>query len=125
MFGYWVDSEGRADVKQRDIPGFWTGCSGRELPFLSPGGLGADREGIGCGGAECEVPMRTPCGALGDRCLRGVRLGGQAFPGMDIWESSGWSWLKSCVDRSDPKRPGVSGKRSCGLGTTQTAWGWD
>lgn len=84
MFGCSVDSEGQADVKQRDIPGFWTECSGRELPFLSSGGLGADREGTGCGGAECEVLMRTPCGPLGDRRLRGVRLGGQAFPGMDI-----------------------------------------
>lgn len=56
--------------------------------------VGGPPGGIGCGGAECEVPMRTPWGAPGDRCLGGVQLGGQAFPGMDIWESSGWSRLR-------------------------------
>lgn len=86
----WLDSEdsdGRAGVKEREA----SQASGLstwedEAAFSEPGLVG-DHQGLGCGCAECETPVRPPR----DRCHKG-----RAVQGTDIWESSGWSWwLKS------------------------------
>lgn len=52
-----------------------------ELPFLSRGRLGDDQGGAQLWHAECETPVRTPCGALGGRCHRGVQLGREGVRG--------------------------------------------